>query len=527
MEAVSNQTEPKSNAETASTAWLIVAAAALRTAFGVFMSIDAWLKWQPGFAAHYVGYLQNAASAQPRWLEGWFHMWLRLVTMHTGFFITTTRLIETAIAIGLLLGLARRMIYFAGALFSLLIWSTAEGFGGPYTSGATNVGPALVYALVFVAAALFEHLLGRNPYSLDYYIGRRFPKWASIVEWAPKRSAQPPPALGWDQQMGVIGGIIVILVLALATLGSARTALPPTPQNAAAAVSPLSIVSGAPLARAYSPVLPPLIGNGNVVAVTIESKDTTIEIASGVQYRAWTFNGTVPGPILHVRQGQTVNVTFVNHGTMQHSIDLHAAQVAPNVAYRSVNPGQKLEFSFVAEVPGAFIYHCGTPPVLQHIANGMYGAIIVDPIEPLPPADVSYVLVQSEWYTAQAEGTLMTGDYDKMMSVRPDEVVFNGIAFQYNDHPLTAKVGQRVRLYVIDAGPNLSSAFHIIGGMFAAVYPDGDATHALTGVSTYPIAPGQGVVLDMIMPHPGKYPIVDHSMRNMAIGAAGELHVMP
>ena len=109
MEAVSNQTEPESDAETASRGWLIVAAAALRSAFGVFMAIDAWLKWQPGFSAHYVGYLQNAANAQPRWLEGWFHMWLRLVTMHTGFFITTTRLIETAIAIGLLLGLARRI----------------------------------------------------------------------------------------------------------------------------------------------------------------------------------------------------------------------------------------------------------------------------------------------------------------------------------------------------------------------------------------------------------------------------------
>jgi nitrite reductase (NO-forming) len=136
-----------------------------------------------------------------------------------------------------------------------------------------------------------------------------------------------------------------------------------------------------------------------------------------------------------------VNVTFVNNGTMQHSIDFHAAQVAPDVAYRSINPGQKLEFSFVAATAGAFIYHCGTPPVLQHMANGMYGAIIVDPSEPLPAADVSYVLVQSEWYTAQEEGTLMVGDYDKMMSVRPDEVVFNGVAFQYNGQPLTAKVG--------------------------------------------------------------------------------------
>ena len=527
MDSVANQANTKSSIETESAAWLIVAAAALRTAFGILMAIDAWLKWQPGFAAHYVGYLQNAANAQPAWLQPWFQMWLRLVTIHTGFFVTATRLIETAIAIGLLLGLARRVTYFAGALFSLLIWSTAEGFGGPYTSGATNIGPALVYALVFIAAAFFEHLLGRNQYSVDYYIGRRFPKWAKLVEWAPMRSAQPPPALNWDQQLGVIGGILVILIFALSTLGSAKTVLPPTPQNAAAAVSPLRIASGAPVAHPYSPVLPPLIGNGDAVDVTIESKDVTIEIASGVQYRAWTFNGTVPGPVLHVRQGQTVHVTFVNNGTMQHSMDFHAAQVAPNIAYRSIDPGQKLEFSCVAATPGAFVYHCGTPPVLQHIANGMYGAIIVDPAEPLPPADVSYVLVQSEWYTAQDEGTLMVGDYDKMMTVRPDEVVFNGIASQYNDHPLTAKVGQRVRLYVIDAGPNLGSAFHIIGGMFAAVYPDADAKHALTGVSTYPIAPGQGVVFDAIIPQPGKYPVVNHNMRDMMIGAVGELQVTP
>jgi len=178
-------------------------------------------------------------------------------------------------------------------------------------------------------------------------------------------------------------------------------------------------------------------------------------------------------------------------------------------------------------VPGAFIYHCGTPPVLQHIGNGMYGAIIVDPAQPLPPADVSYVLVQSEWYTAQAEGALMIGDYEKMLNGAPDEVVFNGVAFQYNDHPLPAKVGQRVRLYVVNAGPNLASAFHIIGGIFDAVYPDGEAAHALGGVSTYPISPGQGVVLDAIMQQPGKYPFVDHSMRDMAIGAAGLLSVTP
>jgi nitrite reductase (NO-forming) len=201
--------------------------------------------------------------------------------------------------------------------------------------------------------------------------------------------------------------------------------------------------------------------------------------------------------------------------------------VAPNIAYRSINPGEQIKFDFVAKTPGVFIYHCGTPPVLQHMANGMYGAIIVDPLNALPPADVSYVLVESEWYTQQVEGTLMAGDYQKMLSVTPDEIVFNGVAFQYNDHPLAAKVRQRVRLYVVAAGPNLSSAFHIIGGMFLAVYPDADPTHALRDVSTYPIAPGQGVVFDTIFSEAGKYPIVDHSMRAMTIGAAGLIEVTP
>ncbi|HEX5490762.1 MAG TPA: multicopper oxidase domain-containing protein [Candidatus Udaeobacter sp.] len=508
--------------------WVLVAAAAVRTAFGIIMAIDAYLKWQPAFAAHYVGYLQNAMKAQPAWLAPWFSFWLRLVIQHTDFFVLATRLIETAIAVGLLLGFARRVTYIAGALFSLLIWSTAEGFGGPYTSGATNLGPALVYALVFVMIALFERLLGSTPYSLDYYISRKFPRWRSLAEWAPRHVWQrPPPILDWDHQLAAIGAVIVALVFALVSLGSATAtkASPPTPQNAAAAVSPLSIVSGAPVAHPAPAALPPLISNGDSASVNLAATDTTVEIASGVQYQAWTFGGTVPGPILHVRQGQTVNVSFVNNGNMTHSIDFHAAQIDPSVAYRSVNPREKVEFSFVARTPGAFVYHCGTPPVLQHIGNGMYGAIIVDPAQPLPPADVSYVLVQSEWYTQQVSGTLMSGDYEKMLSVTPDEVVFNGIAFQYNDHPLTAKVGQRIRLYVIDAGPNLASSFHIIGGMFAAVYPDGDANHALTGVSTYPISPGQGVVFDAIMEQPGKYPIVDHAMRDMTIGAAGLLHV--
>jgi nitrite reductase (NO-forming) len=375
-------------------AWLIVAAAGVRAAFGIIMAIDAYLKWQPAFAAHYVGYLQNAMKGQPLWLAPWFNFWLRIVIQNTSFFVLATRLIESAIAIGLLLGLARRITYIAGALFSLLIWSTAEGFGGPYTSGATNLGPALVYALVFVAVALFERLLGSTPYSLDYYICRRFPRWGSFVEWAPRRVFQrPPPALNLDHQLAAIGAIMVALVFALASLGSATAtkASPPTPENAASAVSPLSIASAAPVAHPAPAALPPLIGTGDSVSVTLAATDTTVEIASGVQYQAWTFGGTVPGPILHVRQGQTVNVTFVNNGNMTHSIDFHAAQIDPSVAYRSVNPREKVEFSFVARTPGAFLIIAGRHRFCSTSATEcMAQSLLIPRSRCLPPTSVTF-----------------------------------------------------------------------------------------------------------------------------------------
>jgi len=261
--------------------------------------------------------------------------------------------------------------------------------------------------------------------------------------------------------------------------------------------------------------------------VTLTATDATIEIASGIEYQAWTFNGSVPGPVIHVRQGQTVHMTFVNHGMMAHSIDLHAAEVAPSVDYRSVPAGESVEFTFVPRVAGAFIYHCGTPPVLLHMGNGMYGAIIVDPEKPLPPADVSYVLVESEWYTQQVSGRLLAGNFDKMRAATPDEMVFNGEAFQYNDQPLQAKAGKRVRLYFVNAGPNFSSAFHVIGAIFESVWLDGEQQHALSGVSTQAIAPGQGAVFDLILREPGNYPFVDHSMRAMEMGAAGALTATP
>lgn len=505
---------------------LIVLTSAVRAAFGLIWVINAYLTWRPEFYAHFVGYLQNASQGQPAWLLPWFTAWIALVTPATGVFVWLTRLIETILAIGLLAGLARKWVYVLGLGFSLLIWSTVDGFGGPYTSGAANLGPALVYVLLFIALILLDRLTGRTPYSLDNYLERRFPAWIRIAEWAPsEKLTAAPRSIPWTSQGVAISAIILAGVFFFSTLQSALNTPPATPDNAAAAVSPLSLASSSPSASAQDPGLPPLLGTGDRVEVTITATDTDVEIANGVSYQAWTFNGTVPGPVLHVRQGQIIDVTFVNHGNMDHSIDFHAAEVDPQVAYRSIPPGQSLQFSFTATTPGVFVYHCGTPPVLLHIANGMYGAVVVDPAQPLPPADASYVLVQSEWYTRQVEGNLMAGDFKKMETVLPDEVVFNGVAFQYQDHPLKVKAGQRLRLYVVDAGPNLPSAFHVIGAIFAAVYPDGVTAHALDGVSTYEVAPGQGVIFDLVIPQPGKYTFVDHSMRDMFLGAAGLIEV--
>lgn len=337
--------------------------------------------------------------------------------------------------------------------------------------------------------------------------------------------------VAWLSAIGIVVGVLSFVLLAIFTGLVQAPWTTPRAQSAASTAadpSPLSLAASQPIQHARDARLPPLLGTGSTVSVHLIATDATVDIASGVGYKAWTFNGTVPAPILHVRQGQTVHVTLTNEGTMPHSIDFHAAQVAPNEDFREVNPGQSFEFSFVASTPGAFLYHCGTPPTLLHLANGMYGAIIVDPAIPLPPATASYVLVQGEWYTSlagSAADKLMVGDWSKMLTATPDEVVFNGTAFQYRDHPLTARAGQRVRLYVVNVGPSLTSAFHVIGALFAAVYPDGDPSHVETGVSVYPVAPGQGVVLDLIIPHPGKYPFLDHSMRDMQLGAMGLLDV--
>jgi FtsP/CotA-like multicopper oxidase with cupredoxin domain len=195
---------------------------------------------------------------------------------------------------------------------------------------------------------------------------------------------------------------------------------------------------------------------GRLRRIRLEIKHATITIAPGVRYAAWTFGGSVPGPALHVRQGDTVDFTLLNHGNIPHSMDFHAAEIAPSKYYRNLMPGDSLHYRFVARVPGAFMYHCGTAPVALHIANGMYGALVVDPAKPLPPAR-EFFFVQSEFYLnpkPSADGTRSL-DWEKLLSLAPDHVVFNGRADQYASHPIDVKPNELLRYNDRFDDPNL------------------------------------------------------------------------
>lgn len=267
-------------------------------------------------------------------------------------------------------------------------------------------------------------------------------------------------------------------------------------------------------------------GPQHVKQVTVVVQDRVQEIASGVKASLWTLNGSVPAPVVRVRQGDEVRVTFVNKAPLAHSIDFHAASVPWNLYYQPVAPGKSLSFTFIAKDPGVFMFHCGTPPVFMHIANGMYGAIIVDPATPLPPAR-EFALVESEFYMRSGNDTPHQIDVQKVLDVKPDYVVFNGIADQYQDHPLVVKAGERIRLYVMNAGPTLFSAFHVIGWMFDKVYVDGNPANVLRGIQTYTIPPGGGATFELTIDQPGLYPFVTHAFAFTGKGAVGVIKVVP
>ena len=267
---------------------------------------------------------------------------------------------------------------------------------------------------------------------------------------------------------------------------------------------------------------------GAVAKFNLVLKDVTVQIAPGIKYAAWAWAGGAPGPVIHVRQGQTVDITLTNKGAIPHSIDFHAARVAPNVYFKDVNPGASFHFRFKANDPGVFMYHCGTKPVLMHIANGMYGAIVVDP-KPgvLPKVDKSYVLVASEWYL-DSNGLSKAAQFNmtKAHARQPDWMTFNGYSGQYVTHPLTSDPGQTVRFYVVDAGPSIDTDFHIVGTILNRAWVDAGVTsRPLRNVQTVAVPAGGGGVFDVKVDKPGLYPFVSHAFAAVDQGQVGLLKV--
>lgn len=269
------------------------------------------------------------------------------------------------------------------------------------------------------------------------------------------------------------------------------------------------------------PVDPIVKREGNKVNIEMTSQVTDVEISKGVFYNAWTFNGTAPGPVIRVKEGDTINFTLKNlDPTLPHSMDFHAVHAAPNKKFIDIMPNEQGTFTYPANKPGVFMYHCGTKPVLSHIANGMYGTIIVEPKDGYPTdseIDREYTIVQSEWYKEN--------DYDAFLNEEPQYVVFNGNDFTLKEQPLLAKVGDKVRLYVNNAGPNEVSSFHVVGTVFDRVYIDGNPQNVMYGLQTVLLPASGGAVVEFTVTEEGDYSIVTHQFNHATKGAVAILRV--
>jgi nitrite reductase (NO-forming) len=274
----------------------------------------------------------------------------------------------------------------------------------------------------------------------------------------------------------------------------------------------------------FDPALPPLASE-RTTRLHWRAQEVPLRIDPSTVVGAWTFEGDIPGPVVHVRVGDTVEFTLTNEGQIPHSMAFHAAQINPKTAFRSVATGESLTYTFKPRYAGAFMYHCGTAPVMMHIGNGMYGAIIVSPEEPLPPAR-EFVLVQSEYYVVgQPTNGVLMFDFTKMMGTMPDYVCFNGRPNQYISAPLEAKLGDRVRFYVVAAGPTFDSAFHIVGEQFDRVYIGAPPTSFIEGIQTFRVPAGGGMIFEFIADVEGDFPCVNHAFGHGQKGAIGFLNV--
>ena len=278
--------------------------------------------------------------------------------------------------------------------------------------------------------------------------------------------------------------------------------------------------------------IPPPVGKRGPqrMKVDLDTVEVTGQLADGATYRYWTFNQKVPGPFVRVRVGDTVEVRLKNHddSALMHNVDFHAV-TGPGGGAKATDaaPGESRGFEFTATNPGLYVYHCAVPMAAQHIANGMYGMILVEPEGGLSKVDHEFYVMQGEIYTEQKVGTKgeLTESYDKLMDERPEYFVFNGAAAALAKQTLKAKVGETVRIYFGVGGPNFTSSFHVIGEIFDRVYIMGSLSTPVSDVQTVTVPPGGATVVEFKVQVPGKYMLVDHALSRVERGLVGILEV--
>lgn len=312
------------------------------------------------------------------------------------------------------------------------------------------------------------------------------------------------------------------------------------------------------------PNLEPLNYEGNKTHdVRIDIVAQEIEVADGVKYEAWTFGGTVPGPVLHVKEGDRITFTMKNRSDeevtiteptkegspfmqqvaennfmkakeatmpMPHSMDFHAGTVAKDDKWRTIGPGESIKFDWVANYAGSYIYHCGTPSVLMHTAMGQHGVVVVSPKDGYDTGyevDKEYVVVQSEYYLKKGSGELFQYDYEAAQNNNPSHVVFNGHQTILHDQPLKANAGERVRLHFSNNGPSGTSSFHVIGAIFDRVWMEGHPFNEMRGMQTVLLGASGSATMDFIVPEEGKYILIDHEFADAEKGATGTLKAGP
>jgi len=321
--------------------------------------------------------------------------------------------------------------------------------------------------------------------------------------------------------------------LALATaLGFAHPA-PAQQQPAAPATTEPAAGVAADIVRDPTDLPPPIARRAPAnLRVDLETVELEGKLDDGTTYKYWTFNGKVPGPLVRVRIGDTVEVHLKNHegSLMMHNVDFHAVTGMHGGGHATLaKPGEEKGFSFKALKPGLYVYHCATPVVSQHIASGMYGMILVEPEAGLEKVDHEFYVMQGELYTEEPFGTKGEADFspDKLMNERPEYFVFNGAAGALKGaHKMNARVGDTVRIFFGVGGPNYTSAFHVIGGIFDKAYATGSFTAAaVPDVQTISVPPGGAAVVELKMAVPGDFVLVDHALVREERGLGGIIHV--